>query len=97
MTLFDKVVVLAEVMARQIGEETVILDLKSGAYFGLEAVGSRIWELLAAGTTLAEVCETVGGEYDVGREALERDVLELAAQLQREGLLTTTSAEGPAA
>jgi hypothetical protein len=97
MTLFDKVVVPAEVMARQIGEETVILDLKSGAYFGLEAAGSRIWQLLAAGTTLAEVCETVEGEYDVAHEALERDVLELAEQLQREGLLTTTSAEGSVA
>lgn len=82
-------------MTRRIGEETVILDLESGTYFSLEAAGSRIWELLAEGTTLAEVCETVLKEYDTEREVIERDVLELAEQLRKQGLLKTHGEPGP--
>ena len=38
----------------QVGDETVILDLASGTYFGLDPVGARIWALMGEGKTLAE-------------------------------------------
>ena len=37
-----KLVIPAQVMSRQVGDETVILDLGSGMYFGLDPVGARI-------------------------------------------------------
>jgi hypothetical protein len=88
MKLSDKAGIPEQVMARQLGEETVILDLGSGTYFGLEEAGSRIWQLLTEGKTLGEVCDAVLEEYDVEREVLECDVLELTQQLRRQGLLT---------
>ena len=42
-----------QVMSRQVGEETVLLDLKSGIYFGLDGVGKLIWESVADGLSLA--------------------------------------------
>ena len=39
------------VMTRTIGDETVILDLAGGTYFGLDPVGARIWQLIEEGNT----------------------------------------------
>ena len=43
----------APVMSRLVGDETVLLDLESGMYFGLDGVGQRIWEAIAEGTARA--------------------------------------------
>lgn len=81
MSLSDKVTIPAQVMAREVGGETVILDLASGTYYGLDPVGARIWQLMAGGQTLAEVCDVMLAEYDVTREDIERDVLALVQTL----------------
>lgn len=87
MNLTDKVTIPAQVMARQVGEEKVILDLASGTYFGLDPVGARIWQLMGEGKTLSEICDTMLDEYEVTRDALERDVIELAQELSARGLI----------
>ena len=74
-------------MARTVGDETVILDLASGTYFGLDPVGARIWELMGEGMTLAEVCDRMLEEYAVSRDQLEGDTLRLGEELQRQGLI----------
>jgi hypothetical protein len=88
MKLSDKVSIPPQVMARRVGEETVILDLASGTYFGLDAVGARIWQLMGEGKTLAEICEAIFAEYEVSREDTERDLLELVRELNAQGLIS---------
>ena len=83
----SKVTIPAQVMARTVGDETVILDLASGTYFGLDPVGARIWALMGEGKTLAEICTTMLEEYEVEREQLEADVLRLAMELAERGLV----------
>lgn len=95
MNLTDKVTIPEQVMARQVGEETVILDLASGTYFGLDPVGARIWQLLGEGRTLAEVCESMLAEYKVSRDEIERDVNELLAALVDKSLIKVESASMP--
>ena len=68
-------------MARQVGDEQVILDLASGTYFGLDPVGARAWGLLAEGKTIADVCDTMVDEYDVTRAALEADIVTLVQSM----------------
>jgi len=87
MKLTGKVVIPTQVMARQVGDETVILDLASGTYFGLDPVGARIWQLMGDGKTLAEICEKMLEEYEVEREQLETDVLRLTGELLERGLV----------
>lgn len=87
MNLSDKVSIPPQVMARTVGDETVILDLASGTYFGLDPVGARIWELLGEGKTFAEICDQMLDEYEVTREELERDTLRLAQELAEQGLI----------
>lgn len=77
-----------QVMARTVGDETVILDLASGTYFGLDPVGARIWQLMADGQTLGAICETLLNEYEVTRDALEGDILRLTAELSAKGLVS---------
>ncbi len=76
-----------EAMARQVGDETVILDLASGNYFGLDAVGARIWQLIGEGQNLESVCQILLAEYDVSRDVAERDLLSLMEELKSRGLL----------
>jgi hypothetical protein len=87
MELTDKLAIPPQVMARTVGDETVILDLASGTYFGLDPVGARIWALMGERKTLAEICATMLEEYEVEREQLEADVLRLAAELAERGLV----------
>ena len=88
MNLSDKVTVPAQVMAREVGDETVILDLASGTYYGLDPVGARIWQLMAEGQRLTQVCEVMLAEYEVTREDIERDVLALVQTLMERQLVS---------
>lgn len=88
MNLSHKVTIPAQVMARTVGEETVILDLATGTYFGLDPVGARMWQLMSEGKTLAEICDTMLDEYEVSREELERDTVRLAQDLEAHGLIS---------
>lgn len=58
----------------RLGEETVILHLGSGIYFGLDPVGTRIWELLAEGATPAAIRARMQDEFDVAPEVLRADI-----------------------
>ena len=87
MKLSDRVTVPSQVMDRSVGNETVILNLESGTYYGLDPVGARMWQLLGEGKSLGEVCEIMLEEYDVARERLEQDLLNLAGELAGKGLI----------
>jgi hypothetical protein len=86
MTMNDAFDIPAGVIARKVGDEVVILELGKGTYFGLDPVGARIWELLGEGRTLAHICDTMLGEYDVTRETMERDVVSRVVTLRQENL-----------
>jgi len=74
-------------MARTVGAETVILDLESGTYFGLDPVGARMWQLIEEAKSLAELCDVMLEEYDVTREVLEQDAIGLASELAEKQLI----------
>lgn len=75
------------VVSRDMDGETVLLNLNSGTYFGLDEVGARIWTLLGQGLPLAAVSDQIGGEYDAPRETVESDVEELCAELAENDLI----------
>ena len=75
------------VLARTVGDETVLLNLASEQYFGLDGVGSRLWELFEAGVNFAEAISTLTNEYDVDRETLTVDMRAIVSDLVSRGLL----------
>jgi protein arginine N-methyltransferase 1 len=75
------------VLSRELGGETVLLNLESGVYYGLDAVGTRAWNLLAEDRTLADVRAVMLDEFDVSAETLERDLAALVRDLCDKQLL----------
>ena len=81
----------SEVLAQEVGGETVILDLKSESYFGLDEIGTRILQLLQEQKDVQTITETMLNEYDVEQEQLEKDIQNLLTQLEEAGLITLNS------
>jgi hypothetical protein len=87
MDLDTRLTVPPQVMSRLVGDETVLLDLASGMYFGLDGVGQCIWESVGAGRSLGEIAARVVAEYDVDEAQAQADVLAFAGELVSRGLL----------
>jgi Coenzyme PQQ synthesis protein D (PqqD) len=67
--------------------EAAILNIKNGVYYGLDPVGARIWSLMQEPRAVAEIQNTITGEYDVDPERCARDLAELLEKLLAEGLI----------
>ena len=63
------------------GGEAAILNLKNGIYYGLDPVGSRVWNLLQQPRSVAEIRDILSTEYDVDVARLETDLRDLLTQL----------------
>ena len=88
MKLNDKIAVSTDVVAREVGEETMLLNLASGTYFGLDPVGGRFWQLLEEGKSATEARDALLQQYDVAPEELDRDLEKLLADLAAHGLVS---------
>jgi hypothetical protein len=89
-----RVRVRPDVHTRELDSELIVLDLKGGEYFSLDAVGRRIWEELVAGRSPAQVAEVLVQEYRVAHATLLSDVLVLTEQLLARGLLVPAEEPG---
>jgi Coenzyme PQQ synthesis protein D (PqqD) len=88
----DSTVVAAkDQVSSDLGGEVAILDLKAGVYYGLDAVGARIWSLIEEPRTVKEIRDILLEEYDVEPERCERDLLALLQRLADEGLVEVRS------
>ena len=85
--LDTRVAVSPEVMLQEIDGEAVLLDLKSESYFGLDAVGTRIWRLVEQDGHLKNVHSAMLAEYEVDSARLEHDLQELISRLVEAGLV----------
>ena len=81
----------ADVIFRELDGEAVLLDLASGRYFGLNAVGTRAWTLLAAGTALDAAVAALAAEFDAPAAEITADVNALVSDLVARGLLVAAA------
>ena len=82
------------VISRELEGETVILDMKTGTYLGLNPVGTRMWALIQKHGSLRKVFEELQNEYEVPANTLERDLLQLVDQLSTKGLVSLGAVDG---
>ena len=87
LTLRDHVSPTTDVVFRELDGEAVLLHLGTAIYFGLNAVGTRIWLLLQEDSSLQRAYDRLLADYDVPPEKLEQDLLALVGQLCGKGLL----------
>lgn len=76
-----------EVLHQELEGETVLLDLKSERYFGLDETGTRVWTLLIELKRPEAVIERMIQEFEVDEDRLRADVADLLTRLMDGGLI----------
>ena len=76
-----------DVLFQEVSGEAVLLKLASENYFGLDAIGTRIWALLTADARLQRAFDILCDEYEVEVVVLERDLLSLVERMADAGLV----------
>lgn len=86
----DRVTVPDGVLISQLQEESVILNLQSERYFGLDDVGTRFLTVLTSSKSIEDAYQELATEYDVDPQVLRQDLLALVQKLIDQGLLIRT-------
>lgn len=87
ISLDMRTLVPADVLVQELRGESVLLNVRSGQYFGLDDMGTRMWAVLTTAESLRAACDALADEYDVERGRLERDLRALVEKLLANGLL----------
>ncbi|MGH9254313.1 MAG: PqqD family peptide modification chaperone [Vicinamibacterales bacterium] len=74
-------------IACDMGGEVVILDLKSGIYYGLDEVGALIWSLIEHPASALAIRDAIMADYDVDTPTCERDIRAFVDRMQAIGLV----------
>ena len=85
--LSSRVTVPEQVVYRDFPNETVILNLDSGQYHGLNATAGRMLEVLTGSDSVAAACEALTVEFGQPGDVIERDVVGLCRTLAERGLI----------
>lgn len=81
----------ADKISTELEGETVILDLASGVYSGLDAVGTSVWNILEQPTTFSDLCRKIMEEYEVDADACRADLLAFVKELVANKLITVAN------
>jgi len=87
MDLCSIIVAAPNQVSTNLEGQVVILNLKSGVYFGLSAVGARIWELLEKPIEVSRIRDTILAEYQIDAERCENDILSILENMEQAGLI----------
>jgi hypothetical protein len=85
----DKVSVPKHVLVRFLDKESVLLNLETERYFGLDDTGTRMWQVVTSAPSIDAAYSQLTEEYDVFPETLRRDLSDLLERLVENGLLVT--------
>lgn len=83
----------ADVLFTSMGEDAVLLHVSRGDYYSLNKVGARLWVLTDGSKSIADLAGLITEEFEISRDEAQKDILELAEQLAKEGLVKV--AESP--
>ena len=87
----DRVAIPDDVLISSLQEESVILNLESERYFGLDSIGTRILTLLTTSESIEAAYEKLLEEYDVDGQVLRDDLITLVEDLAAKGLIRVNS------
>jgi hypothetical protein len=76
-----RIVASSQQVSSALAGESVILNLQSGTYYGLNEVGSSIWQHIQHPTTVLDLCDAITSEFDVDSNTCEVEVLRLVAEM----------------
>ncbi len=76
-----------DIVASDIDDEKVMMSIEKGEYFGLDPIGSRVWELIENPVRVSALIDELLLKYDVDRETCEDDVLAFLRELHEAGIV----------
>jgi hypothetical protein len=88
VSLADRVVAVPDVLVRAVGDESVLLQVATETYFGLDAVGTRMWRALVEAPSIQDARDVLLAEYEVGADDLQRDLDTFISELIARELIT---------
>jgi len=77
----------SEVLFTSMGEDAVLLHVQRGDYYSLNKVGARLWVMADGTKSVEDLAVMLTQEFDISQEQAEKDIIELAEQLAKEGLV----------
>ncbi len=83
----DRATVPPHVLVRFLEQESVLLNLETEQYFGLDKTGTRMWQLVTAAPSIDAAYRELLAEFDAEPELLRSDLTELLGRLVDHGLL----------
>jgi Coenzyme PQQ synthesis protein D (PqqD) len=93
LTFRDRGAVPAHVLVRILDRESVLLNLETERYFGLDETGTRMWQLVTASQDIEAAYQELLAEFDVEPELLRTNLTDLLGQLVENGLLQVLPAD----
>jgi len=85
------VVAVPDQVSCRLDEETVLLELNRGVYYGLNGVGSMIWGMIQRPQSVQTIYSAMLENYEVDPETCRRDVIRLLEDLREAGLADVVS------
>jgi hypothetical protein len=92
LSFSDHVEMPKHVLVRVLENETVLLNLETECYYGLDETGTRMWQVLTAAPSIDTAYTELLTEFEVEAEQLRLDLSELLGKLVDKGLLRIRSA-----
>jgi hypothetical protein len=81
------------VVYRSLASETVVLNVQTGIYYGLNQTAGRMLEVLDRVSDLNVAIAELAAEFNVEKEVIRTDLLRLCDDLQSKGLVEVHEAE----
>jgi hypothetical protein len=89
----DRAEMLPHVLVRFLDKESVLLNLETERYFGLDETGTRMWQVVTSAANIDAAYQELQNEYDVESELLRSHLTELLGRLVDNGLLQIQPAD----
>lgn len=74
-------------LAAAVHDETLMMDVDAGRYYGLDDIGSEIWQRLEAPLKFGVLIDSLAAEYDAERDVIAADVGKLLTLMAEHGLV----------
>jgi hypothetical protein len=82
-----------DVIFQQLDGEAVLLNMQTEIYFGLDRIGTQIWQLIEKHSSLRVVAQTLLDQYEIGEEQLQDHLFEFIEKLESKGLVAVYTGE----
>jgi hypothetical protein len=82
-----KISVPKQVLVRTFQNESVLLNLDSESYHGLDDVGTRMWQALSQSANIQAAYESLLPEYEVDAATLQKDLEAFIENMVERGLV----------